>query len=219
MKRRVPGLIKRIIAALSSKTNELRTRIMIFFLLHRNQCLLLDKFQTFVPGRHAHRNAQSLRCGKEKNEDNDDEGSHVDCPRGRGGEEESFVMYMNTEPAMTMETSTVVDPTTKQVFSYIQESTPEDSCIDLTHTLFKESEEEMKKLIDNEDVASINTMVNFWEDIEDDGRLNEEEAGEEDIDHAADVFIERFRRQIQLQKQLSLRERHCSSSTQMLQHN
>lgn len=224
MKRRVPGLIKRIIAAMSSKSNELRTRIMIFFLLHRNQSLLLDKFQAVVAGRHSHRKAaaaaQSLSAGKVKNDYNDEEGIHVDyCPRGRGGEEESFIMYMDTEPAMTTETSTVVDPTAKQVFSYApqpQESTPAHSCIDLTHTLFKESEEEMKKLKDNEDAASINTMVQVLEDMDNDGRLNEEE---EDIDHAADVFIERFRRQMLLQKQLSLQERHSSTTAQILQHN
>ncbi|KAL8171339.1 hypothetical protein V2J09_023143 [Rumex salicifolius] len=203
MKRRVRGLIKRIIAALSTKTNELRTRIMIFFLLHRNQSLLLDKFQAVVAGRRKAAAAakQSLYC------DDDDHGD---------GEGESFVMYMNTEPQVAANLD-ACNPTAKQLSSYAQESNQEeDKCmIDLTHILFKESEEEMKKAADNEIKASMNTRMEIVEDMGD-GRLKEEEE-EEDIDRAADVFIQRFRRQILLQKQLSLQE--SRSPTRILQQN
>lgn len=76
----------------------------------------------------------------------------------------------------------------------------------MTHTLFKESEAALEE---EEEAAAVEEEV-----VAEGGGVAEVAEEEKDIDQAADLFIKRFKRQIQLQKQQSLEK---SSPLRLLQ--
>ncbi|XP_074271800.1 uncharacterized protein LOC141595733 [Silene latifolia] len=154
MRVRVRGLWKKIITALSNKTNELRIRIMIFFLLHKN----IDKTSL----------TQSLHALVSQPPSSS---SH----RPRHHDENKLEDVVGDEATITS-------------------SYDEYEGLSLTHELFKESEAEMEAEVETEAI-----MVHGGGAVE--GTV---EVGDEDIDQAADLFIQRFKKQMQLQKQLSL---------------
>uniref|UniRef100_A0A803MMN2 Uncharacterized protein n=1 Tax=Chenopodium quinoa TaxID=63459 RepID=A0A803MMN2_CHEQI len=76
MKVKVPSLMKKIIAAFSNKTNDLRVRLMIFFLLHKNfdKTSLTNSLQALV-SHHPHH--------KKKNDDAIDEKEELELVENR----------------------------------------------------------------------------------------------------------------------------------------
>ncbi|XP_074271796.1 uncharacterized protein LOC141595730 [Silene latifolia] len=151
---RVRGLWKKIITALSNKTNELRIRIMIFFLLHKN----IDKTSL----------TQSLHALVSQPPSSS---SHRPRHQNHHHDENKLEDVVGDEATITS-------------------SYDEYEGLSLTHELFKESEAE---------VETEAIMVHGGGAVE--GTV---EVGDEDIDQAADLFIQRFKKQMQLQKQLSL---------------
>ncbi|KAL8162674.1 hypothetical protein V2J09_014163 [Rumex salicifolius] len=174
------GLMKRLMEAVSMKTNQLRNRIMIFVLLHRDDSVLMDGMHAVLGGpRHRHLTSAA----------HDD----VDHPDPIGDGAGSFIVYMNRESA------TVSQPSRPphQVFAYTQEDS-EGNYRDLTHDLLKNSEEDME-FTDNEDCLE-NACKNGRGSWEMNNMMEFDDDDDNDIDHAAEVFIERFKRQMRLKK-------------------
>ncbi|KAK9678046.1 hypothetical protein RND81_11G184400 [Saponaria officinalis] len=157
MKVKTPSLLKKIIAAFSNKTNELRIRFMIFFLLHKNidKASLSHSLHALVsqPSSHHRKAADDGGLLEENNE-------------------HGFLMHYNHDE--------------------VEEE-------DLARVILKESEVELEEEAEGE-VAVMGGGGGGGEMVEEE----DGEVGEEDIDQAADMFIQRFKRQIQLQKQFSL---------------
>ncbi|GAB4847392.1 hypothetical protein Ancab_026450 [Ancistrocladus abbreviatus] len=199
---KVPSLLKRIMAALSSKTDELRTRIMIFFLL-RNRAVLMDsvsdKLQALVGGGHHHRQPH----GRHHKKDDD-------------SQEETKALVTHSAAASQLitaekEAEIVVNAASADVLDFDRvggEVTEEDMYPNLTHNLLKESEEEIELTEEDDDgYTSQFGQQRIPEERGSSGGKSDDMTLEEDIDQAADLFIERFRRQIQLQKQESFDQR------------
>ncbi|XP_057542278.1 uncharacterized protein LOC130820783 [Amaranthus tricolor] len=177
MKVKTPSLLKKIINALSSKTNELRIRMMIFFLLHKN----LDK-TSLTNSLHA-----LVSHHPKKKNDNivyDEQQQLVLQNRHEiEPDEESTSLWMSYNKATTLQ----YDHDDKQMIL----------APDLTHSLFRESEAEMEMETEVEGGESNRLSIEAEEKV----------VEEEDIDQAADLFIQRFKREMLLQKQRSL-DRH-----------
>lgn len=192
---KTPSLLKKILAALSSKTNELRIRIMIFFLLHKNidKSALTHKLHALV-SHHNHHNIPHLKIDEfiEDSEEKIKETQFEDQEEVYNNHEEQ-----QKNPSLLMYYNKVAEGGEAQTESVprVEEDEEEEN---LTHVLFKESVAALEEEEEEEGVA-----------VEEGGGAVAEvvEEAEEDIDQAADMFIKRFKQQIQLQKQYSL-ERH-----------
>lgn len=175
MKVKTPSLLKKIINALSSKTNELRIRMMIFFLLHKN----LDK-TSLTNSLHAlvshHPKKKNDNIVYDEQQQLVLQNRHENEP-----EEESTSLWMSYNKATTLQ----YDHEEKQMMS----------APDLTYSLFRESEAEMETEMEGGESDRLSVEA------------KEEVVEEEDIDQAADLFIQRFKREMSLQKQRSL-DRH-----------
>ncbi|KAK4272271.1 hypothetical protein QN277_020853 [Acacia crassicarpa] len=191
MKNRASGLVKRIITGLSSmakaKTVSLRTkasaikaRLIIFSLLRNKKFLIssLSEKLHSVLGQNSNANEE---CFLEDGTD----------------QSKATVVYTDNAHAYEAlpnpsDTQVVEDRDRDEYESYYRYEEEEDKYPDLTHTLF-ESED-----------------LDFGGSVIDMVKNSKEEAGEEfkmedEIDHMADLFIRRFRKQIILQKQESLK--------------
>ncbi|XP_061370285.1 uncharacterized protein LOC133313003 [Gastrolobium bilobum] len=197
MKNRTSRFVKQIIAALSSmaksktmalksKTNAIKARLIIFSLMKNKKFLMnsiTEKFHSFL-GHHSESNED---CILEHGRDNS----------------RAIVVYNNNAHSY----EALPNPNETQVMEKIDQDEYEscyynygggydddDKYPDLTHTLF-----------DSEDLdlgASVIDLV----------KNSKEEAGQEfkledEIDHVADLFIKKFRRQMILQKQESLKRK------------
>ena len=197
MKNRASVLIKQIIAALSSmaksktlalkfKTHRIKAKLIIFSLIRSKKFLMSSisqKLQSFLPHHHHHHSHSH-----HKQEDcllNDNDQSN-----------EAIVVYNDNAQSY----QSLVNPSETQVVedrheedeygnycSYDDEKYP-----DLTHCLF-----------DSEGLDFDGSVIDLVKNAK-------EEAGEEfkledEIDHVADLFIRKFRRQIILQKQESIK--------------
>ncbi|KMT07829.1 hypothetical protein BVRB_6g146410 [Beta vulgaris subsp. vulgaris] len=187
MKVKTPNLLKKIIAAFSSKTNELRIRIMIFFLLHKNidKASLTHSLQALV----SHQPHQ-----KKKNDEafEEEEGSKGNLLMSYNKATSMMASHAND---MSL-AKDVPRPAKYEANDQEDDEQEEQAGVDLTYEIFKELEAEM------EDERESKEFVKGGEErLMVDGVVVEEE---EDIDQAADLFIQRFKKQMQLQKQRSL---------------
>lgn len=200
MKVKAPNLLKKIIAAFSSKTNELRIRLMIFFLLHKNldTTSITSSLQALV-SHHPHHHK------KKKNDD--DNAVDEEEEEEEEGRRRSLLMNYNKATSMMLCNNNTQDMSVVEDMPRISKAKNHDDdqqrTMDLTHALFKESEAAMEKEGDTEEAVESRgerTLLG--------GGVAEEEEeeimGEEDIDQAADMFIQRFKKQMLLQKQRSL---------------
>ncbi|GMH25647.1 hypothetical protein Nepgr_027490 [Nepenthes gracilis] len=203
---KTPNLLKRIMAALSSKTNELRTRFTIFLLL-RNSRTLMDtisqKLQAVAGGNH-------LQHRHKKNDDDNDEVAERECLINschKNSAEDGCFHASIAQEAATVEGAVAAKvPCYERVRGRVD---VDEKSADLPHTLTKQLEEE--ELTEEEDDFSarydfrteIATIPEKGGGNGSDGNRSDDFISEEDIDQAADLFIKRFREQICLQKQLS----------------
>lgn len=171
------SLIKAKTMAVKSKTNAMKARLIIFGLL-RNKKVLFPELSHKI---------QSL-LGHDKRggtKDNDDENRAI-------------VIYnsmANEAPPNSCRTLAVVDGGYDANDDYSDDDADDDDddkYPDLTHSLFDELE------FDDGSGSVVDLVRNSREDA---SNFNLED----EIDHVADVFIRRFRRQMQLQKQESFK--------------
>uniref|UniRef100_A0A7C8ZA12 Cotton fiber protein n=1 Tax=Opuntia streptacantha TaxID=393608 RepID=A0A7C8ZA12_OPUST len=166
---KAPSLLKKIMAAWSSKRNELRVRIMIFFLLHKN----MDKTSLARSFSHS---LQALVTPPHH------------YPKKKYDVEDSQVnrlMYYNKLDGSRIHSGSYAT-------NIEQEEDP-----DLTRVLFEESEAAMEEEAGAaEDVIECRWGPEVVKEVM--------EVEEENVDEAAEMFIKRFKREIQLQKQQSL---------------
>lgn len=185
MKNKASGLVKQIITGLSSmakaKTVSLRTKAsaikarLIIFSLLRNKKFLMSSLSEKLQSVLGQSSQSNEECLLEDGTD----------------QNKSIVVYMDNAHAY----EALPNPSDIQVVvdeGYYRYDEDEDKYPDLTHTLF-----------DSED-------LDFGGSVIDMVKNSKEEAGEEfkmedEIDHMADLFIRRFRKQIILQKQESLK--------------
>ena len=171
-----PSLLKKIMAGWSSKRNELRVRIMIFFLLHKN----MDKTSL------AHSFSYSLQALVSH---------HRHHPKKKHNEEESQanqLMYYNTVDGSRTHSRSCAANIEEE-----EEEEEEDEDPDLTKVLFEESKAAME-----EEAAAAEDVIECQWGPEVVKEVMEVE--EENVDEAADMFIKRYKREIELQKQQSL---------------
>lgn len=205
--------MKKIIAAFSNKTNDLRVRLMIFFLLHKNfdKTSLTNSLQALV-SHHPHH--------KKKNDDAIDEEEELELVENRQYNKEyedddeemkghSLLLNYNKATSM-MVSDTPHDMRVVQDVPRIytpNQSGEQQRNVDLTHALFKESEAEMEKEEETEEAVEGGEQRMVEE---------EEDMGDEDIDQAADMFIQRFKKQMLLQKQRSLERQQYNNGCYLL---
>ncbi|KAL2939505.1 Polyphosphate kinase 1 [Bienertia sinuspersici] len=203
MKVKAPSLLKKIVEALSTKTNELRIRMMIFFLLHKNldKSSLTNSLQALVS--HHHQKKKNDDVFEEEEEEGDEEENKGSLLMSYNKATSMDVMVSNTHDNMNNVVQENINMSRKnQLYNYDGNDGNDDADdddgdgdadaekhprVDLTNANFEESKVEMEKESQEVVVAE-----------------GEEEEGEEDIDQAADLFIQRFKKQMLLQKQRSL---------------
>lgn len=170
---------------------------MIFFLLHKDldKTSLTNSLQALVSHQKKKNDDAIIDEKEEKEEEEENE------------EEESkksglLMSYNKATCMMARDTHDMKFMPLKRKANYEHDLK---RAVDLTHALFKESEAEMEKEGETEEMA-----------VEGGGEggggggggggsvVVEEEMGEEDIDQAADMFIQRFKKQMLLQKQRSI---------------
>ncbi|KAK4282165.1 hypothetical protein QN277_013574 [Acacia crassicarpa] len=193
MKNRAPVLLKQITAtlksmakskalALKTKTNAIRARLIIFALLRNKKFLMSSLSQKFnsVLGHHSRRKEDSfLKDGSDQKQSKDVaiHNENADCYEALRSPMETNLVEEGGEDGY------------ESCYRY-EEEDEDEKYPDLTHTLFEPEDLE----------GSVIDMV----------KNSREEAGEEfkledEIDHVADLFIKRVRKQMILQKQLSIR--------------
>ncbi|KAK3421252.1 hypothetical protein EUGRSUZ_G01911 [Eucalyptus grandis] len=187
MKNKVSTMLKQMLAALSAmaksksgalrrKTDALRTRLIIFSLLHHDKkffvSTLSHKLQNLLLQHHHHE--------EKPHEEADDADLAAEQPS-----ENDIVSYCTSE-ALVHEPMPV--PTHCEPAKYEEE---EDG--DLTHTLFD----------DSDDSSSGGSVIELAKHSKED--RGEEFVLENEIDHVADLFIKRFHRQMKLQNMESLK--------------
>lgn len=190
-------MLKQMIAALSAmaksksgalrrKTDALRTRLIIFSLLHHDKkffvSTLSHKLQNLLLQHHHHE--------EKPHEEADDADLAAEQPS-----ENDIVSYCTSE-ALVHEPMPV--PTHCEPAKYEEEEDggddeDDEKYLDLTHTLFD----------DSDDSSSGGSVIEL-------ARHSREDRGEEfvlenEIDHVADLFIKRFHRQMKLQNMESLK--------------
>lgn len=182
MKNGASGFVKQILSGLHSKTASLKSKAsaikarLIVFSLLRNKKFFITSFSEKLHSLLGHHNHSSNgECLLEDAAGNDDD----------------VVVFSDSKAIVAYNQNDAVT----HCYSYEEEEgneDVEDKYPDLTHTLFE-----------TEDVAFEGSVIDMVKN-------SKEEAGEEfkledEIDHVADLFIRKFRRQIVLQKQESLK--------------
>lgn len=193
MKNRAPGFLKQIITvltsmvksktlAIKSKTNALRTRIIIFSLLRNRKFLMTtisQKLDSML--------GQNEKYTKEDEDTNEEEQSNNN----------DIVLHNNKATSCEIEnpthTENIEEEEENQVYEYGYDEDVE-KYPDLTHSLFDADDD------DFEDPGG--SVIDIVKNSKQNG---EEFRLEDEIDHVADLFIKRFHRQMRIQKQHSLK--------------
>ncbi|KAK7380683.1 hypothetical protein VNO78_33198 [Psophocarpus tetragonolobus] len=213
MKNRASGILKLIatlrsmakskVLALRSKTNAMKARLVIFSLVMNKRYVMStvsDKFQSLLGHHHSHLKeveggaSVENKCTVVVNDNAHlhEAVSNVDMP----GECETIVVVEANQDDDECESfHTFDDDGYDYGYDYGDDSDGNNKYPDLTHTMF-ESED-----------------LNLGGSVIDLVKCSKEEAGQEfkmedEIDHMADLFIKKFRRQILLQKQDSIKRHH-----------
>ncbi|XP_028795982.1 uncharacterized protein LOC114751474 [Neltuma alba] len=191
MKNRAPVLLKQIIAtlksmakskalALKTKTNAIKARLIIFSLLRNKKFLMSSishKMQS-VLGHHSHPKEDSFLEGRRDQSKAmaiHDDNDH--CYEAIPSPMETNLVEGRSEDGY------------ESCYRY-EEEEEDEKYPDLTHTLF-----------DSEDFGgSVIDMVKNSKEV-----AGEEFKLEDEIDHVADLFIKRFRKEMMLQKQQSIK--------------
>ncbi|GLT68749.1 hypothetical protein SLA2020_409540 [Shorea laevis] len=172
--------------ALKSKTRALKTRLVIFSLLHNKKILMTSISRKFDA-------LMGQKNDKNSHHDQEDDHDHDVVDKGK-----SIVLYnCNTNNTMPL------PPLQLLVVDYEEQEA--ERFPGLTHSKFDHesnaggSHNEKEEFEDAAEGSVIDLV-----------KLSKEEKGEEfrledDIDRVADLFIERFHRQMWMQKQLSLK--------------
>jgi hypothetical protein len=190
-------MVSAIVAAVKSKstavrvkTSALKTRLLIFGIL-RNKKLLMTAINHKI---HAIMGQQEAAADGGNNKDGGGQkrgaaGGDSDEDGGGGGGRKASVLY---QPPASYSFSSELGA--HEVEPEVQE---EDSDDYLTHSLFAEEEDEEEDELVNAPGSVIDVMrdAREWEAGE-----GAEFSLEDEIDHVADVFIRRIRRQLKLQK-------------------
>ncbi|RDY05375.1 hypothetical protein CR513_10799, partial [Mucuna pruriens] len=191
MKNGTSRLLKQIIAnlssmaksktmALKSKTNAIRARLLIFSLMKNKKFLMSSLSEKF----------HSVWGNSSQSKD--------DCLLEDGSDESKAIVVYNNYEALPNPSETQVveeqDQDGYESYYNYDDDNDDDKYPDLRHTLF-----------DSEDLDRGGSVIDLV-------KHSKEEAGEEfkledEIDLAADIFIWRFRRQMVLQKQESLKRK------------
>ncbi|XP_020206308.1 uncharacterized protein LOC109791419 [Cajanus cajan] len=218
MKNRASGILKLIAAlrsmakskalALKSKTNAMKARLVIFSLVMNKKYVMStisDKFQSLL-GHHSHLKEDCLLEDDGKCMVADDN-AHLHETHVGVGDSTSTSDIIKIECSSGEQLFTV-NPRESHVVPEDKDYDDDDGCEcwygdddgdgkypDLTHTMFE-----------SEDLDLGGSVIDLV-------KSSKEEAGEEfkmedEIDHMADLFIKKFRRQILLQKQDSLKRHH-----------
>ncbi|KAJ1388825.1 hypothetical protein SESBI_38809 [Sesbania bispinosa] len=193
MKNRAYGILKQVIAglnsktlALKSKTNAIKARLIIFSLLMNKRYVMSsisDKFQSFL-GHHSHYPTKE------------------ECLLGDGSSDNN--KFSNHNDAHSYEA--VSNPSEKT--QVVLEEKYQSGCDCESYYMYDGEEDDGDGKFDSaEDLDLIGGSVI------DLVKNSKEEAGkefemEDEIDHMAELFIKKFRRQILLQKQDSLKKRY-----------
>ncbi|KDP41890.1 hypothetical protein JCGZ_26908 [Jatropha curcas] len=174
--------------ALKSKTNALRTRLMIFSLLRDNKKILLSSI------------SQKLHAlVTQKEHDKKDEEEIEDQSNAIVLYNHSSMSLPNPSEAEVMENIIAENDAVQEngyCYGYgYEEEVEGEKFPDLTHSLFDSEDLEFE-----DPGGSVIDIV----------KNSKQEAGEEfsledEIDHVADLFIKRFHRQMRMQKQLSVK--------------
>lgn len=201
------GFLKHVIAGLSSmaksktlalksKTNAIKARLIIFSLLMNKRYVMSsisDKFQS-VLGHHSHSHTKEECLLGDGSGDNQKNKSIVVLINDNIAH--SYEAVSNrSETQVVVEDKDQGDCESFHMYEELDGGDDDGKYQDLTHTMF-----------DSED-------LDFGCSVIDLVKNSKEEAGqefkmEEEIDHMADLFIKKFRRQILLQKQDSVKRHH-----------
>ncbi|KAJ8752350.1 hypothetical protein K2173_003986 [Erythroxylum novogranatense] len=207
MKKKATWFFKRVISmltsmgraktlSLKSRTNALRTRLIIFSLLRDKKILMptsiSQKFHALLGHRH--------KNGEEEVEEEEEERDGVN--QGKGAlvlfNHNSNTMSFHNNPIDTLFLENSIEDHDKDnnLNEYDDDQEEEERYPDLTHTLF-ESADDMG--LEDRGGSVIEMVKNSKEEAGEEFRL------EDEIDQVADLFIRKFHRQMRLQKQLSLK--------------
>ncbi|OWM67561.1 uncharacterized protein LOC116203680 [Punica granatum] len=190
--------------ALRSKTRALKARLIIFSLLSNKKFLvssLSHKLHNVISSGHHHCRGNKLRSHDDEDGDGDSDG---DGSTDNVEEEDQTVMLYRDSMAHhrvpdPTHNEPVVDNTNADGSYYVYDDGDggdDEKYPDRTHSMFNSEDLEFE-----DPGGSVIDLV----------KNSKQEAGEsfsleEEIDHAADLFIKRFHRQMRLQKQQSFKE-------------
>ncbi|XP_030539515.1 uncharacterized protein LOC115747472 [Rhodamnia argentea] len=202
MKNKVPAMLKQMLAALSGmakskslalrrKTDALRTRLIIFSLLHHDKkffvSTLSHKLQNLLSQHHHHHNLDGDKPWEEF-EDADVGGEQLN--------ENAIVSYCDSEALVhePMPVLTHCEPAKdEEKEEYDDDGGDDKKHPDLRHTLFDGIK----------DLSSGGSVIELVKHSKED--RGEEFVLENEIDRVADLFIRRFHRQMRLQKMESFK--------------
>ncbi|KAG5231851.1 Sarcoplasmic reticulum histidine-rich calcium-binding protein [Salix suchowensis] len=181
------AMVKAKTLALKSKTNALRTRLIIFSLLGNKKVMMSSL-------------TQKLRSVMGKLDKDQEEALELEY----SDQNKAVVLYnqLNSMSPLINPTRTemmekvVAEDDQDNIIGYGYEESGEDEgkYPDLTHSLFESEDAELE----DSGVSVIDMVKNSKQE-------GEAFSLEDEIDHVADLFIKRFHRQMWLQKQLSMK--------------
>ncbi|XP_042958138.1 uncharacterized protein LOC122293699 [Carya illinoinensis] len=196
MKTKASRIFKQIIATLSSmakakgldlkrKTKVINSRLIIFSLLHKKKFLMVNSLSHSIQQR---KSSISLKLrallGHHDKHSHDEDDVYVP------DQAHPIVPYKDTINAMAIES--LPDPTHTELleekyYGYLDEA----------------DENDEEKYLDFDDQDPVVSIIDFVKNSKEESGKELSLELEHDIDHAADIFIKRFHRQMWMQKQLS----------------
>ena len=197
MKNSASRLLKQIIASLSSmaksktmalksKTNAIKARLIIFSLMKNKKLLMSSISEKFhsVLGHHSHPKEDNCLL-----EDGTSSDHHNRAIVVYNNNAHSYEALPNPSETQLVEEQAYQDGYEEGYYRYDDD---DDKYPDLTHTLF-----------DSEDLDLGGSVIDLVKNSKEE--KGQEFKLEDEIDHVADLFIKKFRRQMILQKQESLK--------------
>lgn len=198
MKKKAGGFLKRVMSvlasmakaktlALKSKTNALRTRLIIFSLLGNKKIMMSSITEKL----------HSLMGQHEKDQE---EALELECL-----DQNKALMFHNQLDSM----SPLLNPTDTELMENIVAEAGQDNIIGYVYEEAGDGEEKYPdlthSLFDSEGVEFEDSGVSVIDMVKNSKQEGETFSLEDEIDHVADLFIKRFHHQMRLQKQLSMK--------------
>lgn len=168
----VVGVVKAKAMALKGKTSGLKTRLLVLGLLHNKKVLM----------KAIHHKIHALISSQAKGEGD----SHFAEERNK-----AIMVYASNDDAESTSPSHFTEPA-----GYSDDDDDDDNYPDLRHSLFELEDEDDDGELELGDDAN-GSVIELVRNAKEDGTVF---SLEDEIDHVADVFIKRFRKQIRMQK-------------------